>query len=595
MAASEIGVEYRRRLQTSRAALDRLGCLHIRIGNVQIGLGALLVAFALLALVWHVISVLWMLLPLVAIVALAVVHGGVLRRRTLAGRVAAFYEFVLDRVEDRWAGKGEAGERFLDQAHPYAKDLDLFGHGSLFEYLSMARTRGGEEMLARWLLRAAPPEELTIRHEAVRELIPRLDLREQLAVLGEDVRAGVHPDALSAWGAEPPRLASARLWVLAASLSALALATGLLWILKGVPSPFIVVFVAGRLLAYRLRHDIGHVVAAVDQPGRDLQLLSQVLVVLERQNFASKRLAALRAELEIEGHPPSQRIARLGRLIELLDSRDNVLMRVIDPIVLWTPHLAFAVEAWRRKSGPHLARWLAVVSEMESLLSLAGYSYEHPADPFPEFTGESPCFEAEALAHPLIPETRAVPNDLRLDGHLRVLLVSGSNMSGKSTLLRTVGTNAILALAGAPVRARRLRISPLQVGASIRTLDSLQSGTSRFYAEILRLRQLVELAGATTPLLFLLDELLHGTNSHDRRIGAEGVVRALYAKGALGLVTTHDLALAEIADGLAPHVANVHFQDHIENGRIRFDYRLRPGLVEHSNALELMRSVGLDV
>jgi DNA mismatch repair ATPase MutS len=188
-----------------------------------------------------------------------------------------------------------------------------------------------------------------------------------------------------------------------------------------------------------------------------------------------------------------------------------------------------------------------------------------------------------------------VSNDLRLDGHLRVLLVSGSNMSGKSTLLRTVGTNAILALAGAPVRARRLRISPLQVGASIRTLDSLQSGTSRFYAEILRLRQLVELAGATTPLLFLLDELLHGTNSHDRRIGAEGVVRALYAKGSLGLVTTHDLALAEIAEGLAPHLANVHFQDHIENGRIRFDYRLRPGLVEHSNALELMRSVGLEV
>ncbi len=227
--------------------------------------------------------------------------------------------------------------------------------------------------------------------------------------------------------------------------------------------------------------------------------------------------------MDVEGRPPSKRIARLNRLIELLDSRDNLVLRVIDPIALWTLHLAFAVEAWRRKSGPHLAQWLAVVGEMESLLSLAGYSYEHPSDPFPEFTDEAPCFEGEALAHPLIPETRGVRNDLRLDGHLRVLLVSGSNMSGKSTLLRTVGTNAILAMAGAPVRAGRLRISPLQVGASIRTLDSLQSGTSRFYAEIMRLRQLIELTKERTPLLFLLDELLHGTNSHDRRIGAEGV------------------------------------------------------------------------
>jgi DNA mismatch repair ATPase MutS len=282
-------------------------------------------------------------------------------------------------------------------------------------------------------------------------------------------------------------------------------------------------------------------------------------------------------------------------LLELLDSRDNLVLRVIDPLVLWTVHVAFAIEAWRRKSGPHLRGWLDVVGETEALLSLAGHHYEHPADPFPEFTSEAPCFDGEQVGHPLIPEARCASNDLRLDGNLRVLVVSGSNMSGKSTLLSTVGTNAILAMAGAPVRAKRLRLSRLAVGASIRTLDSLQSGTSRFYAEITRLRQLVELTGATRPLLFLLDELLHGTNSNDRRIGAQGVVHALVARGAVGLVTTHDLALAKIADELAPRGANAHFQDQIEDGRMRFDYRLRPGVVEHSNALDLMRSVGLEV
>jgi len=188
-----------------------------------------------------------------------------------------------------------------------------------------------------------------------------------------------------------------------------------------------------------------------------------------------------------------------------------------------------------------------------------------------------------------------VRNDVSLTAGLKVLVVSGSNMSGKSTLLRTVGINAVLALAGAPVRARSLRIAPLALGASIRILDSIQEGTSRFYAEITRLRKLVSLADGPIPLLFLLDELLHGTNSHDRRIGAEAVVRGLVQQGAIGLLTTHDLALAHIVDVLAPHAVNVHFEDHIENGRIAFDYTLRPGVVKKSNALELMRSIGLKV
>jgi DNA mismatch repair ATPase MutS len=188
-----------------------------------------------------------------------------------------------------------------------------------------------------------------------------------------------------------------------------------------------------------------------------------------------------------------------------------------------------------------------------------------------------------------------VRNDARLDRDCAVWVVSGSNMSGKSTWLRTLGCNAVLALAGAPVRARSLRLSALAVGASIRVSDSLQAGESRFYAEVKRLRRIVDLAGADTPVLFLLDEILHGTNSHDRGIGAAAVVRGLVARGAIGLVTTHDLALARIADELAPRAANVHFEDHLEDGRIAFDYRLRPGVVQKSNALALMREVGLEV
>jgi DNA mismatch repair ATPase MutS len=273
----------------------------------------------------------------------------------------------------------------------------------------------------------------------------------------------------------------------------------------------------------------------------------------------------------------------------------NQLFAPLGAILLWTPLLSVAIDAWRARSGGAIAGWIAAVGEFESFCSLAAYAYENPDDPFPEIEPEGALFEAEGVGHPLIPAGACVRNNVTLGGELRALSVSGSNMSGKSTLLRTVGINTVLALAGAPVRAGRLRVSPMAIGATLRIQDSLQAGRSRFYAEVTRVRQLVDLAAGPLPLLFLLDELFNGTNSHDRRIGAEAVVRGLVERGAIGLVTTHDLALAEIADRLAPRAANVHFEDHFEESVMHFDYRMRPGVVQKSNALALMRAVGLDV
>jgi DNA mismatch repair ATPase MutS len=241
--------------------------------------------------------------------------------------------------------------------------------------------------------------------------------------------------------------------------------------------------------------------------------------------------------------------------------------------------------------------WLQIVGEVEALAALGTYAFEHPADPFPELVEDDavPCFEAEALGHPLIPEARLVANDLRIGPGCQLLVVSGSNMSGKSTLLRAVGVNAVLAFAGAPVRARRLRLSPVSVGATLRVQDSLQAGRSRFYAEITRVREVADLARGGRPVLFLFDELFHGTNSHDRVAGAEGVLGRFLDHGAIGLVTTHDLALAAVADRLAPRASNVHFEDRFAGGEIQFDYRLHPGPVTRSNALALMHAVGLAV
>jgi DNA mismatch repair ATPase MutS len=279
----------------------------------------------------------------------------------------------------------------------------------------------------------------------------------------------------------------------------------------------------------------------------------------------------------------------------MMESRRNSFMALLDVPLMISVQAAVAAEAWRRTHRHAVAVWLETVGEFEALGCFATYGYEHPDHSFPEWIDGLPAFRAHGLAHPLLPRSKAVPNDVVLDDTTGLLLVSGSNMSGKSTLLRAVGLNTVLAMAGAPVRARRLELTPLQVGASIRINDSLREGSSRFYAEIVRLRQIFELCAHSPSLLVLLDELLQGTNSADRRAGAQGIVRALVENGAIGMVTTHDLALAEIDSHTGVRITNVHFQDEIENGRMRFDYKLRPGVVTKSNALELMRAVGLEV
>jgi hypothetical protein len=603
--------EYARRVEQRRTALAALGRRHNTLGLLRMVTVAAALLLAYLSWRHGAVSGWWLLVPLAVFFWLGGLLQRVLDDRSRLSRAIAFYERALARLDGRWAGAGESGQRFLDEHHLYANDLDLFGDASLFQLLSIARTRMGEEALAGWLLGPSPPEAVRGRQEAIIELAPGLDLREDLAVLGEDARVGVHPEALAAWGERAPLLAPSWFRVVAAVLSvfgAIAIAAGIVYLAAGTGSLdlpertmsamrayFLFVFMALGLVLWRFKRTTGRIIEEVEESARDLGLLAGVLRRLEAERFSSPRLASLRAELDVEGRPPSRRIAALNRLIDLVDTRGNVFMAVLGPLLLWDLHLGYALEDWRRVSGPAMRRWLNAVGEIEALSSLAGYSYEHPRDVFPEFAAESPCFEGEALCHPLLAGDVVIPNDVRLGGELRVLVVSGSNMSGKSTLLRTVGVNAVLAQAGAPVRARRLRLSPLAVGASIRIQDSLREGASRFYAEITRLRQIMEKTAAPPPVLFLIDEFLHGTNSHDRRIGAEAIVRGLVERGTIGLVTTHDLALAHIADALSPRGANVHFEDHLEDGRMRFDYRMRPGVVQKSNAIELMRSVGLEV
>lgn len=590
------GKEYARRLEARRRSLLSCEQADLRFAVTRFSVFVFALVLGWLSLRAAFISPWWLFLPAAAFLPLVVLHEKNRRARNRMARAISFYERGISRLSNHWAGAGEAGDRFQDKTHPYSEDLDLFGRGSLFELISTARTRAGEDTLARWLKQPAAPEDIRCRQAAVEELRGRIDLREDLAILGTDVRAGVNPEALAAWGRAAPVLESPSLRFIAgvlASVTVLSLAGWLIW---DISRDIFILAGAGEIaLVFHMRKKLNRVVGGLDHPMQDLTLLAQVLLRLEREPFTSPRLVDLAQVLAPGGFAASRRIAKLDRLRVLLDSRRNLFFAPFAALLLWEIQMAYAIEAWRRESGPAVARWLDAVGEMEALCSLAGHAFEHPDDPFPEISGDSPCFNGKAIGHPLLPEETCVRNDVTLCRELSVLIVSGSNMSGKSTLLRTIGANIVLALAGAPVRAVHLKLSPVAVGASIQRRDSLQEGTSRFYAEITRLKQLVEITAGPLPLLYLLDELLSGTNSHDRSMGAEAVITDLMRRGAIGLLTTHDLALARIADVLAPRARNVHFEDNLLDGRLTFDYRLRSGIVSKSNALELMRSIGLDV
>jgi hypothetical protein len=549
-----------------------------------------------------------LLIPVAIFVVLVVAHDRVIRRLGKFVRVTEFYSRGLARIEDQWAGTGESGDRFFDAAHPYARDLDLFGKGSLFELLCTARTRAGEETLARWLLSAAGPEELRARQAAMMEMRERVTLRERLFAAGEDVRAGVHPEALASWGEGEAGFKSRWLpWVLVV-LAAMWVAAIAFWAVKRNWDLALLMSLVNYAVSYGLQRRVSASADGVEKAARDLKVLAEVLEVMEGEGFAAARLRGLRAALEAEiktRHvPASAAVKKLERVYDWLEDRRNGFVAIFNPFVFYTAQLTMAAERWRAKSGPAIRGWLVAVGEFEALAALAGYAYEHPGDVLPEFVEEREAaagssrtvgrFEAEGLAHPLLALGMAVGNDLQLGGGApQLIVISGPNMAGKSTFLRGVGLNAVLAQAGAPVRAKRLRMSPLTVGASICVLDSLAGGVSRFYAEIQRLKVLSDLAGGAAPLLFLLDELLSGTNSHDRFEGTRFVVRDLVRQGAIGLVTTHDLALTAIPETMDGAAQNCHFEDSIEDGKLKFDYRLRPGVVETSNALKLMQAVGL--
>ncbi|HLI77666.1 MAG TPA: hypothetical protein VKV02_12015 [Acidobacteriaceae bacterium] len=586
-----IGAEqvYGARTAELREIEARLQREHVQLGYLRLALGVAVIALLLPPRVYA-------FLPIAGFALATRVHERILARLAGTRRSLGFYEKTLARIADRWSGLNPRKPRVDVSGSLYAADLDLFGTGSLFELLCEARTSLGEDTLANWLLMPAGITDALQRQIAVEELGAGSSLREAFAASPGPAIAVLDADAIAQWSeAAAESLRSWLTWI-APLLVVLTLLAGWRYAAAHSPLLLLLMLAVNSGLTFSLGRTYKPLFSGLESVRRALATAAVLLRHIEAANFSAPRLQQLQSSLLVGDQSASQALQQLATLAEWTDARGNYLVRILDVPFLYSLQLGMRVQRWRMRHGAQLRQWLQILGEFEALLSLSALRFEHPDDVFPTFLGEGPpVFQAVGLGHPLLPSLTCVRNDVALGTEPSLLLVSGSNMSGKSTLLRSVGINAVLAFAGAPVRARKLRLSPLTVAASIQVHDSLQAGQSRFYAEILRLRAISLAARKHPPLLFLLDELLAGTNSSDRLAGAEGLLRELLAAGAMGMLSTHDLALTTLASTHGGKIRNMHFEDRVIDGRIEFDYKLRDGVVQRSNGIALMRMIGLDV
>lgn len=613
---------HERSLSERKKAIDELEARASRIATAR-----LVVFFAIVALVG---AIAWAHLPPVAwagvaaavlvFVGLVVVHARVHEQKDQRLAAARFHERAIARMAGKWRAWPSTGERWAIDTHPYAGDLDVFGRASLFQLLDATSTRYGEEVLARWLSADEPEapvkgggkrsfaDAVRERQAAVKDLAPRLALREELAVVGsllDETKPDPRPFVMWAGQAGAGKEGRLPSWLrlVAVALPVATIGTAVAASLGLVPrATFFVPYVACFVALTALRGRLAPILVAASSKEAALSRYGGMLALLEKEDVKAKSLEALKARLRESGSSATKEMAALSRIVGFLDANENGVFRfVIGPMLMWDLWCALALDAWRARAGRAAFGWFRALAELEALSSLAGFAFERPDHVFPEIV-EEPTFAAEALGHPLIEADKRVANDVAIEGPGNALVVTGSNMSGKSTLLRAIGVNVVLANAGAPVCAKKLRLGRLRVATSMRVSDSLEEGTSRFYAELKKLKLVLDLArqakkkeGAEGHVLFLLDEILHGTNTRERLIGARAILKELLAQGALGAVSTHDLGLGDLENEMPGRVRNVHFEEQVNGDVMTFDYRLREGVVQSSNALRLMKIVGLDV
>lgn len=621
MTETSRSASYEGRVQKLSAEVEALAARSARIGNLR---GAAFLAAAG-GLIWGTAanggtpSVLLGIAGIVAFFWLVRSHAALSLEEAYAERMLAVNQRALVRITGHartliddgadltaeLAGKAK-NPAAAQQIRTLADDLDLFGRNSIFQRVSVAHTRFGRSALGAALVAEPDATQIRRRQAAVKALAPELELRQRIEALasalkkgkgGPTVAAALDPEPLLAWAESAPSLLARPALIWAARILAIS-NVGLLtavWLdlARGVylVVPLALSFIV--LMASR-RHTHAAFVAVATREGA-LSGYDKLLDAIETSTADAELLDELRARLREGNATPSRAMAQLRSAVGYFELRyQGLVYPFANLFLLWDIHCTVLLERWQVRFGKSARGWFHVLGELEGLSSLAGLSFDEPTFCFPEMVGE-PRLLAEGIAHPLIPAQNRVGNDFALPGPSSALLVTGSNMSGKSTLLHSVGVAFALAYSGGPVCATRFELGSVRLATSLRIRDSLEEGVSHFYAELQKLKAVLDASAEALPVLFLLDEILHGTNSLERQIGARWILSELLQRGALGAVSTHDMELCRLSPELMSHVRLVHLREDVQGQEMTFDYRLREGTVSEGNALRLMRRIGLPV
>jgi hypothetical protein len=506
-------------------------------------------------------------------------------------------------VEQHDFSNYDDGARFLDQSHPNAIDLDLYGPFSMFQYLNRAVTALGQQMLARWLAEPAAPKAIQQRQDALQELGPMLEWRQHFQAYGLETEDNLEQiSLLHRWMKAPPFLTDKK-WVAVALyiIPLWSVAAAVIWALYLPWYLGILLYLPAMLILRHFVERVSETHQKTTHAELALRHYAQLIQHIEGETFQSPLLHQLHDELSTEGQPASAMIRRLSYIIRQLNVRYNAFSFLFNIFGLWELQYVYRLEKWKAAVKGHLPRWFEAMASFEALSSLGNLHHNNPDWAFPAITGTA-VVEAEELGHPLLHRDKRVCNDIHLPTNGHIKLITGSNMAGKSTFLRTVGLNMVLAMAGAPVCARRMALPPLQVYTSMRTQDALQESTSSFYAELKRLKFIIEAVEDTAdhqpPQLqafFLLDEILKGTNSNDRHTGSKALIRQLIRSRGSGIIATHDLELGQLEAEANGTIENLRIEVEIQGGELHFDYKLKQGVSQSFNATLLMKRMGIKI
>ncbi len=592
---------YRERSEQYKSRIKNIRNIETTLSLIKLALAiGFMSVFYLAAMAYAPIHLIGLIAIAVVFSVIAIIHENFIKKRTFFESLRSINEDEIRALHHEFPDSN-FGEPFQDPDHAYSYDLDFFSQRGVFHFINRAKTGMGWSCLAEFLrspLSRAETTRIKERQKAVVELSAKIDLRQEVQAHGQLVDHSLESlKAITDLIEEPLFILPNKGLILFISIMPL-ISLGLIGLIfAGVPWPVIFLPIAVQYTLNRKKRDkLTRIYLMATQNSRILKNYSQIFADIEKADFSCKMLKEIKNNLYTNSRPASLSISKLSSLVGYLELRRNAFFHpIFNNLFFWDLLWTFRIEKWKAKIASHVPEWFDVIGSFEALSSFASLSFNFPGWTIPEISPSEYSFKAQNLGHPLIPEDTRICNDINMDGKGEIWLITGPNMSGKSTLLKTVGVNVVLALAGAPVCAETYAISPSKLYTNLKVSDSLDKNLSLFYAELQRLKMVVDGVAKHESVFFLLDEMLKGTNALDRQAGALALLRQLCKSESSGFVATHDLELTKLEEEFPEKIKNYHFDGHVEDNKLFFDFKLKSGKCESFNALLLMRKMGIDI